>query len=1118
MKGSFVFRRDPYIPVRDPQETRVGIEGDPCGNKLYREGPEGLPGESTSSARGFRTNLLASWHEKWPSDLFMARASFAGSCVTMAADVPGRREATTSYEGTFAGARLLLSSGAAPISDGADEEIVARFRVAPTALAVARELLEAGPAGAINNIEEFYTLGLPIGLPGQLSVVALNHSEALLDKLRGMAVLRSALTIARKAAAEGRAMQSELRCAGKYDRKRKRVEAAAVDAAADANADAAAAANTVDADADGADHQGAATDDVAASASEFRTGDNVWYRNFFGEWHPSRITEAYNSDDNFMIVYPINSSEQRQTHAARLIPRQPGSAPPRAPAGGGTLSEMEQRHRARLPGHRDVMFFLDEELDDLDEGDDVLGAPEEAAVAATVAAAATSAAATAAAAATSAVAKAAAAAAASAAYCPRGMGVARLPEEAAYAEGATLFIGWLFEHGVSDEAACQAAHVSLDFLHKRHAATGTSRAELLRDQAVIGGKRPMRKRGDRTGLPSVGELQASPCCARSCGLYITPECYAHHWHEFQSAATDAQAMHVLARVAWDVSSGCLVRLCNGRWRSWFGIGSTMVRTVTHAVREAAGGAVEFSHGMKEHRKSTAPPNAIPPDVILDMENFIFERTRDSPEDKTLKAIDPTMSSNTGIYRGFILQGSRMASATFRRHRVKILETHGYKTSIKGYSADHNVCCLCETFNQDLNQLQLNAADERRKGNKEESERLLAERAAEKAKLDAHLQEDADYRRDLHGVIDAAKVLRRHFLADGTFDRACQELPQGIPSEELPSAHRRRVYVPFNSVPAVRIFHIDDKSAAEIPWPKKACVGDDRALFTVQINGQHDCVTDVQINFISHGGGSKDGDKLCDELVANLAQQLQGEMIVIFLFDNCAVGKNDEIATMLPQSFVDRGFCSICEATYFPLYHGKFRADGRFGGYEQLMRERDIFGLDDICMAIEDSCGGHCLDFGQIVDPIHQSNYDQWFANQVCGQPFCSLPLLCLLLTHSILLACAQYTSMTDQNIKFGFTRRHLHHFVAMAPHALEHLSTPALATRRPTGEEVSVPADFFIDRYRPFVKGDGWVGCVGLDMSAPIVFFYMRPVKAVSKKVQAAPTHALIHFPVISSL
>ena len=95
----------------------------------------------------------------------------------MAADVPGRRAATTSYEGTFAGARLLLSSGAAPISDGADEEIVARCRVAPTALAVARELLEAGPAGAINNIEEFYTLGLPIGLPEQLSVVVLKHRE-----------------------------------------------------------------------------------------------------------------------------------------------------------------------------------------------------------------------------------------------------------------------------------------------------------------------------------------------------------------------------------------------------------------------------------------------------------------------------------------------------------------------------------------------------------------------------------------------------------------------------------------------------------------------------------------------------------------------------------------------------------------------------------------------------------------------------------------------------------------------------------------------------------------------------------------------------------------------------
>ena len=56
--------------------------------------------------------------------------------------------------------------------------------------------------------------------------------------------------------------------------------------------------------------------------------------------------------------------------------------------------------------------------------------------------------------------------------------------------------------------------------------------------------------------------------------------------------------------------------------------------------------------------------------------------------------------------------------------------------------------------------------------------------------------------------------------------------------------------------------------------KESCVGDDRGLFTVQVNGQHDCVTDVQINYLNHGGGSKDADKLIDEIIANLAEQLQ----------------------------------------------------------------------------------------------------------------------------------------------------------------------------------------------------------------------------------------------------
>ena len=47
----------------------------------------------------------------------------------------------------------------------------------------------------------------------------------------------------------------------------------------------------------------------------------------------------------------------------------------------------------------------------------------------------------------------------------------------------------------------------------------------------------------------------------------------------------------------------------------------------------------------------------------------------------------------------------------------------------------------------------------------------------------------------------------------------------------------------------------------------------------------------------------------------LCEQLQGEMVVVLIFDNCAVVKNDEIATKLIQELVDRGICSVCEALY-----------------------------------------------------------------------------------------------------------------------------------------------------------------------------------------------------------
>ena len=93
----------------------------------------------------------------------------------MAAPPGGGRTPGAARPATFASARLLLISGAAQVSDGVHEELLSRHQGAPTALSQVRALLEAGPSGAIENVED--ELGLPRGLPGKLSVVALNHRD-----------------------------------------------------------------------------------------------------------------------------------------------------------------------------------------------------------------------------------------------------------------------------------------------------------------------------------------------------------------------------------------------------------------------------------------------------------------------------------------------------------------------------------------------------------------------------------------------------------------------------------------------------------------------------------------------------------------------------------------------------------------------------------------------------------------------------------------------------------------------------------------------------------------------------------------------------------------------------
>ena len=217
---------------------------------------------------------------------------------------------------------------------------------------------------------------------------------------------------------------------------------------------------------------------------------------------------------------------------------------------------------------------------------------------------------------------------------PRGSRVATSSEELTWATAATDYIGWLFEHGVTDRAAMAAAGVSSNFLFKRHRASGLSRRDSLRARAEKGGKPAQRDRLSREGLPSLEDLPFTPCCDLLCGLYITPPCYQYWWEQLGAAADFSARRSVLARLMWNVIEGDVTRLCSGRMKMWLNVGPGELAAVLRALRAAVGGAPELAH---ELTGSGAPANAeleLPAAVL----GFIMDRTRANPEGTKLKVM------------------------------------------------------------------------------------------------------------------------------------------------------------------------------------------------------------------------------------------------------------------------------------------------------------------------------------------------------------------------------------------------------------------------------------------------------------------------------------------------
>ena len=443
-----------------------------------------------------------------------------------------------------------------------------------------------------------------------------------------------------------------------------------------------------------------------------------------------------------------------------------------------------------------------------------------------------------------------------------------------------------------------------------------------------------------------------------------------------------------------------------------------------------------------------------------------------------------MSSCRGLYKGFCTHIKSIPNSTFRRYVKDGLLAKGLEAKVTSYKADHNVCTECKASTLLIDQLQLDAADKQRvEGETAEVVELRRQKGVEEEKYRKHMEEyEYKARKALNLRVDRAQALRqRNLRAGGAYELAALPVLESTGSDydrappqlraalDAARAAGRAKYVPFNSVAGMRIFHIDDKSAVEIPSAIDGVVGDARPPCTVHINGQHDAVTNLQMNYLSWGAGSKKADNIIDEIVACIAETIQGEMALVLVFDRCALGLCAKIATQLPSKLTDLGLATVVECYFFPRHHGKWLADMRFGGYEEVLKRADAFGLDCIGNLLQ---GLESPDYVRTIDPLSMCTWGDWLDGQ--------------------------YNNCVASEFAFAFQRREFSSFVAMSERALDRLRTEGFNVTLARGagvEEMVVPEDFMVEHYRPFFKGAGWVGCRPQDDNQPMVFFYMRKLE-----------------------
>ena len=76
------------------------------------------------------------------------------------------RIAAAGSSGSMGRVRLLLEVGVAPIGDSSLDEVTTRLGANPTAMGKVKSMIEAGPAGAVEDVDALVAIGLPRYLHG----------------------------------------------------------------------------------------------------------------------------------------------------------------------------------------------------------------------------------------------------------------------------------------------------------------------------------------------------------------------------------------------------------------------------------------------------------------------------------------------------------------------------------------------------------------------------------------------------------------------------------------------------------------------------------------------------------------------------------------------------------------------------------------------------------------------------------------------------------------------------------------------------------------------------------------------------------------------------------------